>query len=248
MALPISFSDSEVCGPSMQFETFEWLTFDCYGTLIDWESGILSAMRAILDSHDRRVPDDEILTLFGEVESRVETGEYRPYRDVLAGVVSGFGAALGFEPTQEQVSALALSVGDWPIFPDTVAALTALKTRYKLAVISNVDDDLFAGSCRRLGVQLDEVVTAERVGSYKPSLANFRFAFDRLGLGPDGILHVAQSLYHDIAPARELGLACVWVNRRALRKGPGATASATADPDLEVPDLESLVMLMGLGG
>ena len=248
MSPPTSFSDSAVARPSMGFEAFEWLTFDCYGTLIDWESGILSAMGAILGAHDRRVPDDEILTLFAEVESRVEAGEYRRYRDILAGVVSGFGEALDFEPTQEQVSALASSVGDWPAFPDTVAALTALETKYKLAVISNVDDDLFEGSARRLGVQLDEVVTAQRVGSYKPSLANFRFAFDRLGRGPDGVLHVAQSLYHDIAPARELGLACVWVNRRAGRAGPGATAPATADPDVEVPDLASLVLLMGLGG
>lgn len=232
----------------MSFDAFEWITFDCYGTLIDWESGILSAMGAILDAHDRRVPDDEILTLFGEVESRVEAGEYRRYRDILAGVVSGFGEALGFEPTREQVSALASSVGDWPVFPDTVTALRALATKYELAVISNVDDDLFVGSARRLGVELDEVVTAERVGSYKPSLANFRFAFDRLGCGPDGILHVAQSLYHDIAPARELGLACVWVNRRKGREGPGATAPATAQPDLEVPDLESLVNLMELEG
>ena len=123
-------------------------------------------------------------------------------------------------------------------------ALRALGERYRLAVISNIDDDLFRASAARLGVEFDEVVTAEQVGSYKPSLKNFHVAFERLGHGPDGILHVAQSLYHDIAPACTLGLRNVWINRRKEKKGHGATSPATATPDLEVANLTALSTLM----
>ena len=157
------------------------------------------------------------------------------------------GRPLGFQPSAGERTALAESVEDWPPFDDTVAALKSFAGRYRLAVISNIDDDLFRASRARLGVEFDEVVTAEQVGSYKPSLKNFQVAFERLGHGPDGILHVAQSLYHDIAPARALGLSSVWVNRRAEKTGPGATARATVQPDLEVPDLMALSTLMGLG-
>jgi 2-haloacid dehalogenase len=222
------------------------LTFDCYGTLIDWEAGILMAMRPILEEHGKCPPDEEVLGLFGTLEARIESSGYRPYREVLAGVVDGFGETLGFEPSAGERTALAESVENWPPFADTVVALRAFGGKYRLAVISNIDDDLFQASSARLGVEFDEVVTAEQVGCYKPSLKNFQVAFERLGHGPDGILHVAQSLYHDIAPARALGLRNVWVNRRAEKKGPGATSGATAKPDLEVPDLMALSSLMGL--
>ena len=202
-------------------------------------------MRPILEGHDRRPAEEDILTLFGALEADIEASGYRSYREVLAKVVDGFGEALGFHPSADERFALAESVEDWPPFDDSVAALRAFGGRYRLAVISNIDDDLFRASRARLGVEFDEVVTAEQVGSYKPSLRNFQVAFERLGHGPDGVLHVAQSLYHDIAPARALGLPSVWVNRRA-KKGPGATAGATAKPDLEVPDLMALSALMGL--
>ena len=113
----------------------------------------------------------------------------------------------------------------------------------RLAIISNIDDDLFRASTVRLGSEFDEVVTAEQVGSYKPSLKNFHVAFERLGHGPDGILHVAQSLYHDIAPASMLGLRNVWINRRKEKQGHGATGPGTATPDLEVANLISLSTL-----
>ncbi len=231
----------------MNFEAFSCLTFDCYGTLIDWESGIATAMRPILGAHGVALEDEDVLELFGRVESTVQAEQYRPYRHILSDVVEGFGKALGFKPSGRERASLAVSIGEWAPFEDTVDALKLLKSRYRLAIISNIDDDLFAESARQLGVGFDEVVTAQQVGAYKPSLENFSVAFDRLGHGPEGVLHVAQSPYHDIAPARELGLACVWVNRRAHRGGTGATAPATAKPDLEVPDLKALVMLMGLG-
>lgn len=231
----------------MNFDAFDSLTFDCYGTLIDWESGILAALQPILVGHGLTLEDGEVLAIFGRSESAVEAEEYRPYREILAEVVDDFGEALGFKPSAEERGSLAESISEWPLFGDTVDALQALKSRYRLAVISNIDDDLFAHSAQQLGVEFDEVVTAQQVRSYKPSLENFSAAFERLGHGPDGILHVAQSLYHDIGPARELGLSCVWVNRRAGKTGSGATAAARAEPDLEVPDLETLTMLMGLG-
>ena len=230
----------------MDFEAFSCLTFDCYGTLIDWESGILGAMRPILEARGVELGDEDLLELFGRAESAAESGTYRRYREVLSDVVSGFGEALGFEPSQAERSSLADSLGDWAPFGDTVDALEALGGRYRLAIISNIDDDLFAKSAPKLGVEFDEVVTAQQVGAYKPSLQNFSIAFERLGLDPSAVLHVAQSLHHDIAPARALGLACVWVNRRTGREGAGATAPATARPDLEVPDLQTLVTLMGL--
>jgi len=231
----------------VNFDSFQCLTFDCYGTLIDWESGILTGFRPILNGHGVALDDEEVLALFGEIESAIEAEGYRPYREILGDVVDGFGEALGFAPSGPERDSLAESIRDWPPFADTVAALAALKSRYRLAVISNIDDDLFAHSAQKLGVDFDEVVTAQQVGSYKPSLENFSVAFGRLGHGPEGILHVAQSLYHDIGPARKLGLSCVWVNRRAGKTGSGATAPASAEPDLEVPDLETLTLLMGLG-
>ena len=230
----------------MDLNGFDYLTFDCYGTLIDWESGILAAVHPLLAAHGLTIDDERVLSLFADIESSVQAERYRPYRQVLAEVVRGFGNSLGFKPSEQECESLAESVGSWSPFDDTVEALKALKRRYGLAVISNIDDDLFAESARRLGVEFDEVVTAQQVGSYKPSHENFLAAFERLGRGPDRILHVAQSLFHDIGPARELGLPCVWVNRRAGRGGSGATAHARAEPDLEVPDLESLTVLMGL--
>ena len=228
----------------MNFDSFQVLTFDCYGTLIDWEAGIVNAMQPILERHGKGPPEEGILALFGALEAQIEAFGYRPYREVLAMVVDGFGEALGFKPSAGERTALAESVRDWTPFDDTVVALKAFGESRRLAVISNIDDDLFRASAVRLGVEFDEVVTAEQVGSYKPSLKNFQVAFERLGHGPDGILHEAQSLYHDIAPACALGLRNVWINRRKSKKGSGAAGSATAKPDLEVPNLMALSTLM----
>ena len=229
----------------IDFDRFEALTFDCYGTLVDWESGILAALRPLLGASAEGADDDELLERFGRFESEVEAGAFRPYREVLAEVARRFGAAYGAHPTDQAVRAFAGSVVDWPVFPDTVQALGALSRRYRLAVVSNVDDDLFAGSAEKLGVDWAEVVTAEQVGSYKPARAHFDEVLRRLDLPRERVLHVAQSLYHDIAPAKELGFACVWVDRRGERAGSGATPAARATPDLRVPDLESLAALAG---
>lgn len=224
----------------IDFDAFEVLTFDCYGTLIDWETGILATLAPVFAAHRVAPNPGETLRRFGELESAVEAGDYVEYRGVLTCVLAGLGAWLDFSPTQQELETFANSVRDWPAFPDSGPALGALQTKYRLGIISNVDDHLFAHSARRLGVRFDWVVTAQQVRSYKPSLENFRRAFERIGVPPARILHVAQSRFHDIVPARQLGLATVWVNRRPGRPGVGATPPAQAEPDLEVPDLATL--------
>jgi 2-haloacid dehalogenase len=131
-------------------------------------------------------------------------------------------------------------VAGWPPFPDSAAALARLATRFRLGVITNCDDDLFAASQARLGITFDWVVTAQQVGAYKPSERNFELAFERLGLPRERILHCAQSLFHDHVPAKRLGLSTVWVDRRQGRAGSGATPPAAATPDLTVPDMATL--------
>ncbi len=228
----------------IDFDAFDALTFDCYGTLIDWESGILGQIRPLLAAHGVPLPDDEtLLRTFGELESEAERGPFRAYRSVLTDVALGFGRVYGFQPTDEEVTRFAASVGSWPPFPDTREALGALKDRYRLAIVSNVDDDLFAGSAAQLGVDFDGVVTAQQVRSYKPAPVHFHEVLRRLELPVERVLHVAQSLYHDIRPAKELGFTAVWVNRRAGREGTGATPPAEAVPDLEVRDLKTLAEL-----
>ena len=230
----------------LNFDQFEVLTFDCYGTLIDWETGIWEALGGILAGHQVSVTPEKALELYGELEAEAERGAYRDYKTVLQTVLEGFGARLRFAPAASELQRFAASVKDWPAFPDSPRALQALKTKYKLAIISNIDDDLFAYSAQRLQVQFDWVITAKQVRSYKPSANNFQVAFQRIGVSRTKILHVAQSLFHDIAPAKALGLSTVWVNRRHGKAGPGATPPAQAQPDFEVPDLRTLAQTIGL--
>jgi 2-haloacid dehalogenase len=227
----------------IDFDRFEVLTFDCYGTLIDWEAGICRALRPVFEAHRVAVPDEALLASFGTLEGEIEAGPYKSYRAVLAETLQGLGAKYGFAPSVAERDAFAGSVGDWPAFADSAEALAALKRRYKLAIVSNVDDDLFALSNRRLGVAFDWIVTAQQARSYKPSPENFRLAFARIGVPPERILHVAQSLFHDHVPAKRLGMTTVWINRRQGKEGPGATPPADAEPDLMVPDMASFARL-----
>ena len=230
----------------LQWNDFEVLTFDCYGTLIDWETGILDTLRPIFAAHQAGLIPDKILELYGELESAAERGEYREYKTVLRSVLNGLGARFGFVPTAEELQQFSISVKDWPAFPDSAPALQALHRKYRLAIISNIDDDLFAFSGERLRVKFDWIITAQQAKSYKPSLNNFRLAFERIGVPQKRILHVAQSLFHDIAPANVLGLSTAWVNRRHYKEGSGATPVAQAHPDLEVQDLRTLAAKIGL--
>jgi 2-haloacid dehalogenase len=224
----------------LDFSRFEVVSFDCYGTLIDWETGIFSALRPILTAHGKTLTDAQLLELYGELEAKAEQGDFRPYREVLQAVVRGFGAQFGFAPSEDEIRALPESLARWQPFPDTVEALRELKNRYRLAIISNVDDDLFAATAPKLGVKFDHIITAQQGRAYKPSPAIFKLAQERIGVAADRWLHVAQSVYHDVVPARSLGIATVWVNRPSPRAGVGAVKAAAGAPDLEVSSLATL--------
>ncbi|HEV8121170.1 MAG TPA: haloacid dehalogenase type II [Candidatus Polarisedimenticolia bacterium] len=225
---------------------FEALTFDCYGTLIDWETGLLAALHGVLGAHRVPCDDERLLRLFAAAEGAIEAGPYRPYREVLGGAMDRIAGVLGLVLAGGERDALARSLPDWPAFADTVPALQALRRRTRLGIVSNIDDDLFAATARRLEVPFDAVVTAQQVGSYKPAPAHFHRVLERLALPKEKVLHVAQSRYHDIAPARALGWSTVWVNRRGGREGSGATPEKEATPDLEVTDLATLLTRAGL--
>jgi 2-haloacid dehalogenase len=233
---------------SLDFDHFRYLSFDCYGTLIDWETGLTTALKTVLDRRGIVMERNELLARYAETEAAMEAGGFRPYRRILQDVLVGLGDTLGFEPTEAELEAFPESIREWPAFPDSTMALQALETRYRLVILSNIDDDLFAHSRAILGIEFDRVFTAGQIGSYKPSPRNFEYLIEHLGVPLGEILHVAQSLYHDIAPAKELGLTTVWINRRHGLDGPGATPPAEAEPDLELPDLASLALLAGIGG
>jgi len=224
---------------------FKVLTFDCYGTMIDWETGIFSALRPILSAHDRKITDSALLELYSELEFSAEQGEFLHYREVLQSVVRGMGERLGFLPTDAEVRSLPESLANWQPFSDTVAALRKLKSGYQLAVISNIDNDLFAATAPKLSIAFDHVITAQQAGCYKPCKRMFMLAEERIGVSREHWLHVGQSIYHDVIPAQSLGIATVWVNRRSPRPGAGAAKAAAGKPDLEVPDLQTLAKQAG---
>lgn len=229
----------------MNFSGITTITFDCYGTLIDWEAGILPVLGGLLRRHGRALSDAAILELYGEFEAEAESGAYQSYREVLQSVVRGFGGHASFDPSPADVTSLYESVPLWPPFSDTVAALQRLAARYRLAIISNIDDDLFAETREHLRVEFDGVITAEQAKSYKPSINNFQMALSALAISPEQLLHAAQSVYHDVVPARSLGIATVWVNRKSARPGIGAVRDSGAldskkQADMDVPDLASL--------
>ena len=224
----------------LDFDRFDVLTFDCYGTLIDWEAGILAALRAPLAAHGIDAADERLLESFARHEAETEAGPYRPYREVLGDVLAALLEECGAAASSDEQAAFGGSVADWPAFPDSAAALAGLHQRFKLGVITNCDDDLFAASEEKLEVKFDWVVTAQQTRRYKPNPRGFELMFERVGLPPARILHVAQSLYHDHVPAKRLGLSTVWVDRRGGQPGSGATPPATATPDLTVPDMATL--------
>jgi len=224
---------------AVNFDAFDALTFDCYGTLIDWEAGLLAGLRAVFDPRGIQATDDALLEIYAGFEEDAEAGPYLRYRDVLAVGLRGVCDGFGIEPTDAEVATFGGSVVDWPPFADSAASLARLEDRYRLGVITNCDDDLFAASNRRLGVAFDWVITAEQARGYKPRIANFELAFERIDVPRARILHVAQSLFHDHVPAKALGMTTVWIDRRHDRPGSGATPPAHATPDLRFPDMAS---------
>jgi 2-haloacid dehalogenase len=228
-----------------EFTRFQALSFDCYGTLIDWEKGMSVFLREWADRSGLGVSDVQLLHLVSELETVVQ-GEHSPamlYPEVLAEVLRRIGTRLGVPVDDEDAVRFGRSVGDWPAFADSAAALARLSRRFRLIVVSNVDRASFAASNRRLHVRFDKVITAEDVGAYKPRPPHFQALFASLpemGLNRVGLLHVAQSLYHDHEPAQRYGMESVWIDRGHDRLDPGATpvTQTTVEPSWRFSTLE----------
>ena len=210
------------------------ITFDCYGTLIDWETGIWEAFRSAAASDGLRLDREEVVRAYHAIEPLVESGTYRPYRDVLRETARRVAADCGWTISTERAGFLPESLAAWPAFTDTNPSLERLARHWRLGILSNVDEDLLAGTLEHLAVDFDFYVTADRVESYKPDLAHFEAARPFVG-DSTGWLHAAQSLFHDVAPANTVGLPVVWVNRKAQRRPAEGPL-----PDHEVPDLATL--------
>ena len=223
----------------MNFADYEALSFDCYGTLIDWEAGLLAVLAPWAKRRGLTLSDEELLTAYAGHELAAESNHPADlYPDILARTFRNLGADLGAEVNDQDATDLAESVPDWPAFADSADALALLRQHAKLIILSNVDRTSFAGSNAKLGVEFTSVLTAQDIGCYKPSPRNFaalNAEARRLGVGEGKLLHVAQSLYHDHVPAKQAGLPTVWINRRHDRPGWGATPETTAEvrPDAE---------------
>jgi 2-haloalkanoic acid dehalogenase type II len=221
----------------MKLSDFRVLTFDCYGTLIDWEAGLYDALQPLLRAVNTPLAREEALAQFAQHEAAQQAATPAMlYPELLAEVHRRLARQWGVTLTPADHVAFGTSVPRWPAFADTPAALQYLKRHYKLVILSNVDRESFAGSNVKLGVGFDAICTAQDIGSYKPDPRNFRYLIDtlaKLGFGRQQILHTAQSLYHDHAPAKALGLACAWIDRRHERQGWGATLPPAGTPDYD---------------
>ncbi|WP_158932995.1 haloacid dehalogenase type II [Acidisphaera sp. S103] len=217
----------------MKLSDFDVLSFDCYGTLIDWESGIYTALAPLLSRAKSGLSRDAVLEAFARLESRQQAlTPAETYSDLLAVVHSKLALEWGVAPDPAEDIRFGGSIGDWPAFPDTVEALRTLKQHFQLVILSNVDRASFRATNQRLGVVFDAIYTAQDVGSYKPDPRNFAYLLERMrerGVAKDKLLHVAQSLFHDHVPANGAGLASAWIDRRHDAGGWGATAPVSAD-------------------
>jgi 2-haloacid dehalogenase len=222
------------------------LTFDCYGTLIDWEQGILAAVTPVFRRSGVDSAPASILRSFVAHEARVEAAGWHPYREVLHEVFIGMARDFKITLPDSESLLLSESLPHWPAFPDTVDALQQLSKKFRLVIVSNTDDALFAGTEKHLGVHFHEIITAEQVKSYKPGLAHFQEVLRRLHLPVSQILHAAQSLFHDHVPAKKLGFRTAWINRPSLLSGTGLAPQANVKPDFVFPDLKGLAQHCGL--
>ena len=221
----------------MRLTDFKALTFDCYGTLIDWERGITAGLMPLIQRVEKPLTRDEVL----EAHARHESSQQRytpelPYRELLAVVFKRLAEEWGVPYTIEESSTYGRSVGQWPAFPDSASTLQYLKKYFKLIILSNVDNESFAGSNAMLQVDFDAVITAEDVGSYKPSHRNFDYMLDilpSLGVRKEETLHIADSIFHDHEPAARLGIKSCWIYRRFEQRGFGATMRTVSEPSVE---------------
>ncbi|CAD6555189.1 hypothetical protein LMG27952_05774 [Paraburkholderia hiiakae] len=221
----------------MELTDFDTLTFDCYGTLIDWESGIFEGLKLLLERARTPLTRDQVLEAHARHEfSQQQYTPARRYQELLPIVYKRLAEEWGLSFTHEECVEYGRSVRNWPAFEDTVAALQYLKKHYKLVILSNVDNETFTHSNARLQVEFDAIFTAEDVGSYKPSLRNFEYMLEKLadrGIEKAKILHTAESLFHDHKPANECGLASCWIYRRHAQPGFGATMNPGSQPNVD---------------
>ena len=231
----------------MKFSDFDVLSFDCYGTLIDWESGIHSALAPLLSRANVGLSREAVLEAFARIESKQQSlTPAMMYADLLAEVHGQLATTWGVARDPAEDARFGGSIGDWPAFPDTVEALRYLKQHFRLVILSNVDRESFKGSNHRLGVAFDAIYTAQDVGSYKPDPRNFEYLLAHLaqrGIAKTDILHTAQSLFHDHGPAKRFGLASAWIDRRYDQQGWGATMAPPegAGYDFHFPSMAAMV-------
>jgi 2-haloacid dehalogenase len=229
-----------------KLDDFQVLTFDCYGTLIDWETGIWQAIGPWLERRGVSAARDQVLAAFAAAEApQQQAPPDLRYPELLARVHEIMAQRFGVAPDAEAAAAFGRSIRDWPAFPDSADALAYLQQHYRLVILSNVDRASFAHSARKLGVAFAAVYTAEDVGSYKPDPRNFEYMLARLaelGIAREQILHTAESLYHDHIPAKRCGLATCWIHRRAGQSGHGATRPPEVEvtPDFRFPTLGAM--------
>ncbi len=219
---------------TMKLSDFKVLTFDCYGTLIDWESGIVAALAPLTERLPRPLPRNEILEAHGRIEAAQQLATPgKPYRELLAVVYKRLAESWGHAVSWQECLTYGRSVGDWPAFGDSADALQYLKRHFRLVILSNVDNESFTHSNARLGVAFDAIYTAEDIGSYKPERRNFEYMLAdlaRRGIEPGDILHTAESLFHDHVPANQIGLKSCWIHRRHGDQGFGATQAPSTMP------------------
>jgi 2-haloacid dehalogenase len=225
----------------MKLQEITHITFDCYGTLIDWESGILNALQPWFEANNHPASPQEVLRAFVDHEARLEGTSWRPYREILREVTALIGRDFGITPADPDL--LSKSIPQWKPFPDTVPALLALQKHFKLAILSNIDDELFAETRPQLQASFTEVITAEQLKSYNPAPAHFQEALRRFGVKPSQILHVAQSLYHDHVPAKQLGIRTAWIDRPSLLSL-GLAPDASVQPDITVSGLSVFIQIL----
>ena len=229
-----SKSSASSAASSAKLTDFKALTFDCYGTLIDWELGMIEALKPLTSKASRPLKRDEILEAHArhELSQQVQTPA-KLYRDLLATVYRRLAEEWGVAVSWTDCAAYGRSIRNWPAFADTTPALQYLKRHYKLAILSNVDNESFSFSKEKLGVDFDAVYTAEDCGAYKPSARNFDYMLAKLktlGIEKSQILHTAESLFHDHATANELGLASCWIYRPHGQEGSGAAVATAQTP------------------
>lgn len=218
---------------------YQILTFDCYGTLIDWEGGMRAALAAVIKNRGLALDPYEVHGRYEKLEPVIQETRGGKYVDVMRISVRDTFAHFGVNVTDEEAGIFGDTLASWPKFPDTTEALTEMKNRgYKLVILSNTDEKFIRQSIETIGVEFDEVITAEAVGSYKPARGHWDRMLETLDVSKDVVLHVAQSYYHDVVPATGLGFKMAWINRKSQQPW------GEARPDYEFPDLKSLLSIL----